>query len=67
MSTTPEKVLLNGNAEEIKQLELTIVQLKLELLMIDDSNSCEGLKKIKTNFVKVMIQRAEAQIQHLQE
>ena len=67
MSTTPEKVLLNDNAEEIKQLELAIVQLKLELLMINDSESCDGLKRIKTNFIKVMIQRAEDQLHNLQE
>ena len=67
MSTTPKEMLLNDNAEEIKQLELTIVQLKLELLMINDSESCGGLKRIKTNFIKVMIQRAEDQLHNLQE
>ena len=67
MSTTPKEMLLNDNAEEIKQLELTIVQLKLELLMINDSESCDGLKRIKTNFIKVMIQRAEDQLHNLQE
>ena len=67
MSTTPKEMLLNDNAEKIKQLELTIVQLKLELLMINDSESCDGLKRIKTNFIKVMIQRAEAQLHNLQE
>ena len=67
MSTTPEQVLLNDKVEEIKKLELAIVQLKLELVVINDANSCEGLKEIKTNFVKVMIQRAEAQLQKLNE
>ena len=67
MSTTPEQVLLNDKVEEIKKLELAIVQLKLELVVINDANSCESLKEIKTNFVKVMIQRAEAQLQKLHE